>query len=230
MSLRFLTLVLFLGTTVVDGAEMSKVAAVHKGRRLGAQRAVDKPKPKPAAPKPAGKEEAASDDGEEEKAAAPQVSPLVGKLRSFLGELVERRENVVHLEDTLKQEGKMLRESRKMAQVATTKKGKRTYEKQVTDSQKIYKDTFDLYLQSRSEAQTAATDLAAEMQKAKEVEDEIIAEANKQLKHYEAGHMRSALEDSDDDDDDDSAAPKRQALLARGAKAEEEDDDDDDDN
>lgn len=123
----------------------------------------------------------------------------------------------------------MLLESKKMQHVATTKKGKSTYEAQVKKSEEIYKNTFDLYMQSREEAKTAAKELAAEMQKAKDVENEIISEASQQLKHYDAGHVRSALEDSDDDDDDDAdASPKakRQSLLAHSHSTDDDKDDD----
>jgi len=181
--------------------------------------------------KGAGWDKDADDEDDTKKAsskAAPSTPPLIGKLKGMLGELKERRENVVHLETTLKQLESMLQESKRMHSVASTEKAQATYLKQVKDTQQIYKNTFVLYEQSREEASDAARKLSSEMNAAKEVEESILGEAKTQLKHYENFPVHNVL---DDDEDDDASASKHSkgSFLAKKADATEADDDADDD-
>lgn len=166
-----------------------------------------------------------------------QSPPLLGKLKTILMELKERRENGMHLEASLKQLDGMIKESRKMHRVASTKKGKSTYLKQAKDTEEIYRNTYELYTSSRAEASGAAKELESEMKQAQIVEDQIIEEAKTQLKHYAESQVKSALDKSDDDGDD--AKHEEGSFLSKktvsGKTAdddkdddEEEDDDDDD--
>lgn len=170
-----------------------------------------------------------------EDPAPGQTPPLLGKLKTILMELKERRENGMHLEASLKQLDGMLKESRKMHRVASTKKGQSTYLKQVKETEDIYKSTYELYTQSRAEASSAAKELASEMKQAQDLEDQIISEAKTQLKHYAESHVKSALDNEDSDDDDDVVLAKHEGsllskkLVSGKADSEEEDDDDDDD-
>lgn len=139
------------------------------------------------------------------------VPPLISKLKAIFGELKERRENIKHLERTLAQEKTMLEEGRHMLQLATTKKGKHTFEHQVQSSEQIYKDTASLLAESRKEAMAAAQSLEKEMEKAREVGTDIITEARDQLKDLGAGagaatsaHSKEQKAQQADDDSQDA--------------------------
>merc|ERR1719171_278098 len=124
-----------------------------------------------------------SDEADEEEGDTQSSSPpLISKLKGIFTELKERKGNLRHLEKTLAQEKAMLGEGKQMLQLATTKKGKRTFERQVENSEQIYKDTSGLLAASRSEAQSAAQSLIREMQQARALEGDIIAEARAQLR------------------------------------------------
>lgn len=149
------------------------------------------------------------------------VPPLISKLKAILGELKERRENIQRLEKSLAQEKSMLEEGRHMLSLATTKKGKRTFEHQVQSSEQIYKDTASLLADSKAEALSAATSLIKEMDKARELGTDIITEAHDQLKFLDDGSGSAAKshgkqqkaqqadddsQDADDSQDDDDSS------------------------
>merc|ERR1719440_1128158 len=71
----------------------------------------------------------------------------------------------------------MLEESREMHSLASTKKGKRTFEKQLHNSEQIYKDTSLMLQDSRDEANSAAHALLAEMHQAQDLIKKINSEA-----------------------------------------------------
>lgn len=164
------------------------------------------------------------DDTKDSKPLHSSAPPLISKLKTMFGELKERRDNVVHLETTLKSLESMLQESKRMHHLASDDTAKSTYSKQVKNTQKIYQDTFVLYQQSREEASRTARELTSEMNSAKEVEDAILAEAKVQLKHYENAPMENVL-------DEDAATTKHSkgSFLAKKEDDNSEDDDSEDD-
>lgn len=160
--------------------------------------------------------ELADDDSDAPKDAPNGSPPLIGKLRGILVELKERKDNIQHLEKTLAQEKAMLDEGKQMLQLATTKKGKRTFGRQVQNSEQIYKDTSGLLADSRNEAKSAAQNLIKEMEDAREIESDIISEARGQLrdlahgqeeqssKNLEMNQVKQKVQDSSQDEEDDA--------------------------
>lgn len=144
------------------------------------------------------------------------VPPLISKLKGILAELKERRDNIKHLEKTLAQEKTMLQEGQHMFKLATTKKGKHTFERQVQSSEQIVKDTAGLLADGRKEALAAAQGLIKEMEDAQELGSSIITEAKGQLNYLEDGASTARApaqkaqqadddsQDADDQDDDSS--------------------------
>ena len=142
-------------------------------------------------------QESDNEDGGEVKAGS--TPPLITKLTGILAELKERRDNIQHLEKTATQEKTMLEESKQMHQLASTKKGKRTFERQLHDSEQIYKDTTSMLQDSREEANSAAKALLDEMQKAQALIKKINVEAanlQKDLTHGSNSVDRSAAKEA----------------------------------
>merc|ERR1719420_305588 len=109
----------------------------------------------------------------------------------------------------------MLEESKEMHSLASTKKGKRTFEKQLHNSEQIYKDTSLMLQDSRDEANSAAKALLAEMHQAQDLIKKINTEASnlqKDLSHGSTSVSSSTsketskedAEDDEEDSDDDS--------------------------
>lgn len=136
------------------------------------------------------------------------VPPLISKLKGILGELKERRDNIKHLERTLGQEKAMLEEGKHMLSLATTKKGRRTFEAQVQSSEQIVKDTAGLLAEGRKEALAAAQGLIKEMADAQQIGTSIINEARGQLNYIEGGaapaHPPAHKAQEGDDDSNDA--------------------------
>merc|ERR1719395_218758 len=105
-----------------------------------------------------------NEDGGE--VAAGSVPPLIAKLQGILAELKERRDNIHHLEETKSQEEQMLQESKQMHQLASTRKGKKTFEQQLKNSEQNYQNTVSMLQDSENEARASAQALLDEMRTA----------------------------------------------------------------
>jgi len=150
------------------------------------------------------------DDGGDAKAG--QTAPLIKKLEVILAELKERRDHIHHLENTVTQEKTMLEESRQMHSLASTKKGKMTFDRQVKNSERIFQDTTNMLKDSRDEATAASQALLIEMSQAKRLIQKIQYEAKALQKDLDptnavnnARHSASAKSKKSEDDDEEEA-------------------------
>lgn len=147
-----------------------------------------------------------SEDGGEVGAVAP---PLILKLQGILTELKERRDNIQHLQKTEAQEKEMLAESKQMHSLASTRKGKKTFEKQLRDSEQNYKNTVSMLQDSKNEAQNAAKALLDEMQTAQTLIKKINDEARNMQDDLSSGKLQAKkadkAEDSEEDDEDEDS-------------------------
>merc|ERR1719265_2241702 len=94
-----------------------------------------------------------------------------------------------------------------LSEASSTKIGRKTFEKQLHDSEDIYKDTTNMLQASRDEASSAAKALVAEMNQAQSLIKKISAEASslqKDLLHNTESASKVASSKDDDSDDEES--------------------------
>jgi len=166
-----------------------------------------------AEPTQQNEEDLSSDEGDDAKPG--QKPPLIKKLEIILAELKERRDNIQHLEVTAAQERKMLDEGRQMHSLASTKKGKSTFDKQVKNSEEIFQDTTNMLVASKEEASSASKALLSEMAQSKKLIQKIQSEAlalQKDLHHNSVSTMPAKSKKAEDDDDDEAEDDDQESM------------------
>lgn len=116
--------------------------------------------------------------------AGDDKSPTVAQLDEHLSEMKQRRAHIKQLEQVLKSDASLLRESTVLEKVSKSKRGHAVALKQVKDAAQLVKGTEEMLRESRQEAIESSHEMMKEANAVRSAADSLGAEAKEQLKLY----------------------------------------------
>lgn len=111
-------------------------------------------------------------------------SPTVAQLDEHLAEMKQRRAHVKQLEQTLKSDASLLRESTVLEKVSKSKRGHEVALKQVKEAAQLIKGTEEMLRESRQEAIESSKEMMTEAAAVRTAADSLGTEAKEQLKLF----------------------------------------------
>jgi len=115
---------------------------------------------------------------------ADDKSSTVTKMEEQLAEMEQRRTHIKQLEQTLKTDASLLRESTVLEKVSKSQRGHEIALRQVKDAAQLVKSTEEMLHESRQEAIESSRDMKIEAAAVRSAADSLGAEAKEQLKMF----------------------------------------------
>lgn len=116
--------------------------------------------------------------------ASDDKNPAVGQLGDSLAEMKQRRAHIKQLEQALKSDASLLRESTVLEKVSKSKRGHAVALKQVKDAAQLVKGTEEMLRETRQEAIESSHEMIKEADAVRSAADSLGTEAKEQLKLF----------------------------------------------